>query len=331
MNTKYLLAPILIITLIMVNPFSQAMAYFSQAGNDTIPEQMKKVDETKRESDEFSEMERELEELDEASKESDTTKIRIGKMKIEVVEDGDDITINKDSEWEDDDEDWKDWGWDDDDSWTFHKRKRNKGFDPHWAGFSMGLNNYITADGSTTLPVEWQLLEVNTNNSFEVNLNFAEKGINLIKQRVGLVTGVGLKWNNYKFRNSNVVLNADSTALRISEDPTLKGKMSKLTTWYLIVPVLIEIQIPAGDEELYINAGVEGGLKISSHTKIKTDDKEKYKDKSDFFISSIDYRLTARAGYGDFGIYASYGMMPLFEKDKATELYPVAVGVTLNF
>lgn len=329
MNKYNLLPSALILTLMLIIPLTAA---FSQTENDTITKQMKKIEETSvEENDEFSDMERELQELDEASKESDTTKIRIGKMKIEVIEDEDDITINKDSDWEDNDDDWKDWGWDNDDSWTFNKKKRNKGFDPHWAGFSMGLNNYVTPDNSTTLPVNWQLLEVNTNNSFEVNLNFGEKGINLIKNRVGLVTGVGLKWNNYKFRNSNVMLNADSTVLQISENQDLKGKMSKLTTWYLTIPLLIEIQIPTGGDELYINAGVEGGLKLSSHTKIKTDDKEKYKDKSDFFISSLDYRLAARAGYGDFGIYAAYSMMPLFEKDKATELYPVAVGVTLNF
>lgn len=329
MNKFYLTPFILIVTLIIAIPFNSV---YSQTSNDTVPKNMKKVEEQPTdEVDEFSDMERELEALDEGMKESDTTKIRIGKMKIEVIEDDDDITINKDSDWEDDDDDWKDWGWDDDDSWTFHKKKKKNKFKPHWASFSMGLNNYVTPDGSTTLDPEWQLLEVNTNNSFEVNLNFGQVGLNLIKQRVGLVTGVGMKWNNYKFRNANTVLQTESGSLTVIESDEFKGKMSKLTTWYLMVPVLIEFQIPVGGDEIYLNAGVEGGLKLNAHTKIKTSDKQKFKDKSDHFTTSLDYRLAARAGYGDFGIYAAYSMMPLFEKNKGPELYPVAVGVTLNF
>ncbi len=304
---------------------------------DTLPEEMKKVsDDSTVETDEFSDMEQELEELDDDSKGSDTTKIRIGKMKIEVVDDGEDITINKDSDWEDDDDDWdndNDWSWNDDDSWTFHKKKnkdKNK-FEPHWASFSMGLNNFVTVDGETTMPEDWQLLEVNTNNSLEINVNFAQIGVNLIKQRVGLVTGVGFRWNNYKFRNPNTKLSSETGVLTVINDSLYNGKMSKLTTWYLTIPLLLEIQIPSGGEDFYLSAGVEGGLKLSSYTKRKSNDKKKDKDRSDFFTTSLDYRLAARLGYGDFGIYGAYSMMPLFEKDKAIELYPVAVGITFNF
>ncbi len=300
---------------------------------DTIPESMQKVStDTILEDDSFSDVEKELDELNMNSSEADTTKIRIGKMKIAIIEDGDDIIINKDDDWDNDDWD-EDWTWDDedwdDDDWSFHRKSDR--FRPHWAGFTMGLNNYVTADNSTSLPPELSLLAVNTNNSFEVNLNFAQVGLNIIKQRVGLVTGVGFKWNNYKYRNPNTVLSSDSTVLIFYENPTIKGEMSKLTTWYLMVPLLIEFQIPTRGKEFYISAGVEGGLKLSAHTKIKTTDKTKFKDFNDFFTTSLDYRLTARLGYGNFGIYAAYSMMPLFEKNHGPELYPVAVGVGLNF
>lgn len=328
MKPNKLICPILIITLLIIVPINQAKAY-NIPTNDTIPEGAAKVsaDDT---DDEFSSMEKELEELDSASK-GDTTKIRIGKMKIEVVEDGDDIIVNKDTDWEDD-QDWDDdWTWKNDDSWTFHKKRKSNSFDPHWACFSIGMNNYITADQSLSLPPDLQLLEINTNNSIEININFAEKGINLIKQRLGLVTGIGIRWNNYKFRNANTVLDTDNGVLGYSVNNDYVGKMSKLTTFYLTVPLLLEIQLPVGHEELYINAGVEGGLKLNAHTKIKTNDKQKSKNKNDFYTSIVDYRLTARAGYGDFGIYATYGMMPLFEKNKGPELYPVSAGVTFNF
>jgi len=300
---------------------------------DTIPELMQKIStDTTTQDNAFTTLEDELEQLDSDTNSSDTTKIRIGKMKIAIIEDGNDIIINKDDDWDNDDWD-EDWTWDDgdDENWTIHRSCKKDRFRPHWASFAMGLNNYVTADNSISLPTEWGLLEVNTNNSFEVNINFAQKGVNIIKQRLGLVTGVGFKWNNFKFRNTHTVLSSDSTVLKFEEKPEVNGKMSKLTTWYLMIPLLIEFQIPTHGKEFYLSAGVEGGLKLSAHTKIKTNDDKKFKDKSDFFTTSLDYRLTARLGYGNFGIYGAYSMMPLFEKNKGPELYPVAVGVSLNF
>jgi len=302
---------------------------------DTLPESMQKVKpETADEDKTFDSMEEELNNLDSASKKSDTTKIRIGKMKIAVVEDGDDIIINKDDDWDNDDWD-EDWTWkenDNDNDWTFHRKGNDGKFQPHWAGFAIGSNNYVNADGEMALPDGYELLEVNTNNSLEVNLNFAQIGLNIVKQRVGFVTGVGMKWNNYKFRNTNTVLSMDSGILTVSENPDINGEMSKLTTWFLTVPLLLEFQIPtAHGESFYLNAGIEGGLKLLAHTKIKTDTKSKYKDKNDFYTTSLDYRLTARLGYGNFGVYGAYSMMPLFVKDKGPELYPIAVGVSLNF
>lgn len=299
---------------------------------DTIPDLNQKVQsDAVVEDSTFTLIENELDNLNLENKSGDTTKIRIGKTKIAIIEDGNDVTISKSDDWNDD-EDWdEDWSWDNDDNWTFHKKSKKDKFRPHWASFTMGLNNYVTPDGTTTLPDDLNLLAVNTNSSFEFNLNFAQIGVNLIKQRLGLVTGVGFKWNDYKFRNSNTVLVSDSTPLYFYENTDMNGKLSKLSTWYLMVPLLIEFQIPTQGEEFYISAGVEGGLKLNAYTKIKTNDKSKYKDKKDFYTTSLDYRLTARLGYGNFGIYGAYSMMPLFEKDNGPELYPVAVGVTLNF
>jgi len=330
MNLKTIQITMLIVILTITQAYSTND--FCRINNsDTLPENMQKVSkDTISDENTFSNLEAELEAMDKKSKDNDTTRIRIGKMKISVVEDGNDIIINKEDGWDNDDWD-DDWTSEDDDDWTFHKKSDKSKFNPHWACISVGLNNYLAPDYETTLPAEWSLLEVNTNNSFEVNLNFAQVGLNIIKQHVGLVTGVGIKWNNYKFRNPNTMLSSDSTYLKVYENTDGNGKMSKLTTWYLTIPALIEFQIPTHGNSFYLSAGVEGGLKLSAHTKTKTDDKSKEKDKSDFFTTSLDYRLAARIGYGDFGVYGAYSMMPLFEKNKGPELYPISVGITLNF
>jgi hypothetical protein len=334
MNTKLIIVVTLLVSLTISTSF--ATSFYNEElvlTRDTLPDSMRKtVTEQPKGDTTFSTIEDELDQLDGGAKVNDTTKIRIGKMKISVVEDGDNIVINKEDDWDNDEWD-EDWTWKDNDKdWTFHKKNNDGKFQPHWASFAIGSNNYVNAENTLALPEGYELLEVNTNNSFEVDINFAQIGFNIVKQRVGLVTGVGMKWNNYKFRNPNTKLAMDTGVLTVSENTEIQGEMSKLTTWHLMIPVLIEFQIPtAHGESFYLNAGVEGGLKLLAHTKVKTDNKSKFKDKSDFFTSSLDYRLAARIGYGNFGIYGAYSMMPLFEKDKGPELYPIAVGISFNF
>lgn len=309
---------------------------FSFANNsrvfpDTIPEkntpEQRVVQDTA-----FGDLEQELKELNEDSTNSDTTKIRVGKLKIAVIDDGDDVVISrekdKDADW-DDWEDWDDdWGDSDDD---FSIGSLNKKFKPHWAGFYMGLNNYMTSDFSTDLPEDYEHLAVNTNKSYEVILNIAELGIPIVKHRIGLVTGVGFKWNNYKFKNTNVRLLSDSSYLTYEIDTVNDYSKSKLTVSYLTVPLLIEFQIPVQDNPLFISAGVEGGLKLGSHTKMKTNDGKKSKDKSDFHVSPYTLALTARLGYDWFSLYGSYSIQQLFQGTKSPELYPFAIGVGIVF
>jgi hypothetical protein len=36
-------------------------------------------------------------------------------------------------------------------------------------------------------------------------------------------------------------------------------------------------------------------------------------------------------GYGSWGAFASYSLMPLFDAGKTTEVYPLTFGLSLNF
>ena len=76
--------------------------------------------------------------IDENAK-GDTTKIRVGKKNIMIIEDDDD----KDFSWDDDD----DFSWDDDD-----KDYKGKKFKGHWSGMELGLNNYLNNNYELQLP-----------------------------------------------------------------------------------------------------------------------------------------------------------------------------------
>ena len=52
---------------------------------------------------------------------------------------------------------------------------------------------------------------------------------------------------------------------------------TKLAITYLNVPLLLEFQVPVNHNEgrLFVNAGIIGGVKIGSHTKVKYGDKKR--------------------------------------------------------
>ncbi len=220
----------------------------------------------------------------------------------------------------------------DNDDNFFTKRAKRRRFKGHWSGFEFGLNNYLTDDFSITPDEEY--MEINTGKSWNFNLNFAQVSVPLIRDRVGLVSGLGIEWNNYHFSNGNTIKRDPITHTIVPVPLTnMALKKNKLTTTYLTVPLLLEAQIgssPNRSERFAVSAGLIGGLKIGSHTKYKTSD-NKEKNKDDFYLQSLRYGFTARVNYNSFGLYFNYYNVPLFIEDKGSELYPFAAGLVISF
>jgi len=215
------------------------------------------------------------------------------------------------------------------------KRRRNRRrFTPHWSGVGFGLNNYVTSDYSTSLPPALSYMDLNTGKSFNFNINFAQLGLGL-SRHFGLVTGVGFEFNNYRFDGNNSITKDDQgVIIEYVPDPGIVFDKSKLATVYFVVPVILEAQVPVnGSKTLNLAAGMIGGVKVGSHTKMVyyDDGKQKIKDKNDFSLNEIRYGPTIRVGYNSFQIYGTYYMNGLFNEDKGPELYPVQIGIAFTF
>ena len=215
------------------------------------------------------------------------------------------------------------------------KRRRNRRrFTPHWSGVEFGMNNYLTSDYSTSLPPSLSYMDLNTGRSFNLNINFAQLGIGLTR-RFGLVTGVGFEFNNYHFDGNNSITKNDLGEIEsYFPDPGIVYDKSKLATSYFVIPLMIEAQIPVNrGNTLNLAAGVIGGAKIGSHTKVVfyDDGKQKVKEKNDFSLNEIRYGPTVRIGYDSFQIYGTYYMNGLFNENKGPELYPVQIGIAFTF
>jgi hypothetical protein len=231
-------------------------------------------------------------------------------------------------------------------------------FNGDWAGVGIGFNGYVNKDFNMDFPKEYEYLDLRMEKSIAVNLNFFEQNIPLAKnQKWGLVTGLGLWFNDYKFLRPTR-LSMDSSQLTGYLYDDISIRKSKISAIYLTLPVLFEFQTaPAYHKDgFHISTGVVIGARLSSHTKVyynelntpfnltrynpetgkyeaeytgvsPNDPKEHHY--GDWFLQPFKFDATVRIGWDFLNFWANYSLNTMFRKDKGPELYPWSAGITL--
>ena len=114
------------------------------------------------------------------------------------------------------------------------------------------------------------------------NLNLLEANLPIIKQNLGLVTGLGIEFNNYKFEGNNYIKKIDGKIAALVPADSLIFDKSKLSCSYLKVPFMIEYQTnsKSSKNSFHFGAGANLGLRLRSHTKYNyLEDGKKVKEK----------------------------------------------------
>jgi hypothetical protein len=193
------------------------------------------------------------------------------------------------------------------------------------------VNGLLNSDYVADYPAGASYLDLNYGRSTGVNLNFFEQNINLARQHLGLVTGLGLTWNNYRFANDNTILTHNGVFDGyLDTDPTKNYEKSKLTVAYLKVPLMLEFQTNSKmkTNSFHIAGGVVGDLRLWSHSKIKYNG-SKSKDKDDFYLNPFKLDAIAKIGWGYINLFGTYSFTSLIRTNKGPEVYPFEVGITL--
>lgn len=232
---------------------------------------------------------------------SDTTRIRIGQSEVLILSD------------EDDEEN------------GIVERKK---FDGHWGGVGLGLNLLTDNNYKLDMPVGYGFLDIKMSKSIALNLNIYEQNFNLVKDRFGLITGLGITFNNYHF-SQNIVLLPGQNSVSAVQDTVNDFIKNRLRVVYATLPIIFEVQ--TGEKtDLHFGAGMIMGLKIGSHTKqeYKTGD-VKFRDRTydDFNLNPFKADATVEIGWGIINLYANYSILPLFKTSKSPELYPLTFGI----
>ncbi len=210
-------------------------------------------------------------------------------------------------------------------------KKRTFYIPEYWGGLCIGTNGYLSASGSTKLPVGYDFLELNQGKSASVALNFEGFRFNLYQRKLHLVTGFGFEWNNFRF-TSDQTLDSDSNQVSAFASGLSYSK-NKLTASYLTVPLLVGYNTnPRSRKHFFLAGGLVGGLNIGAHSKQVFDIKGKtFKNKveDDFNLAPFRCDATVRFGYRRFTLFANYSLSALFRSGRGPELHPFSIGVKL--
>ncbi len=305
-----------------------------------LTEEMKKIyvtDSTMTRVDVFLEMDSTMISQDgEAS--MDSIKVKIGNMKIVILEDKDGnakgqkrmiiderVIINEDRDISFQDEDFQD-----DDCNNCISNTNNA----VWSGFGLTANGFLNAQDKLATASELGFLELDPARSIGVQLNLFEKRFPIIKNYLGVTTGLGIQWNRYALKGNYDITATNDTIFGV-ENTSVQYSKNVLSSAYLQAPLLLQINTNKNPSESWtIAAGIVGGIRIGGLHKTKWEvdgNQNKDKTKDDFNFRPFSASLMALVGYGDWNLYMTYNLTDVFNEGSALSMRGVNAGILLSF
>jgi hypothetical protein len=193
------------------------------------------------------------------------------------------------------------------------ENKINNFFPKKDFGLYLGVNGMLN-NGTVSANHRYQLKEWKSRYiamSFRKNLTL----IKTSKADLALSYGPELAIYNYRFLNSNVVLNKNGQTT--FEDAGFSTKKSKLVIPYLSFPVLVNF----GFKKSGVRIGIGGyaGYRIGAHTKVKSEEGNKEKIKNNYNLNNFKFGLTGEVGKKNgISVFARYDLNKLF---KSSQIY----------
>ena len=238
----------------------------------------------------------------------DSTVFRWGNSKIIVINSSDE---SKDVKWE--------------------SNKKSERWN-HFAGIDFGINGFLSPANSVSLQKEGEFMDLNYIKSIAIGINFLEFYIPIAKEKFGVLTGLGITFNNYDLARDYTIFSNGDTTMGLA-DPTKNIKKNKFKSTTINLPILLETNIGKGAKKsFHLAAGGMASYVLGAKTKQKykiNNQEFKEKQRTNFNMNPLRLSAHLRIGYGSFTLFADYSLTPFFDKKDGPELYPFTVGVSL--
>lgn len=222
-------------------------------------------------------------------------------------------------------------------NWDVHIGKNHWGNTWQSFNFELGTNNYLSdgkfpdADNANYSVRPW--------GSWYVGMSSIQR--TRMGKNFFLEWGIGLNWYNFKFQDDNLLITKGDDGVMFTNDDRFDSySKSKLTISYLTASLIPVIDF--GDnsskprmwdghgESFRIGIGPYVGYRIGSHSKLiyKDDgDREKDKDRSNFYLNNVRYGARLQLGYRSTDLFFNYDINELFSTGKGPKLNAFSFGV----
>ena len=216
----------------------------------------------------------------------------------------------------------------------FTKAQKKTKYHVHGSGLFAGFSNLSTRSLSQIGTVENAELKLS---SFEIGLTLFGMDAQLSRKYGWLFfAGVGFKVQQYNADRNQAFVELNDITVQIRAEDGIFYSKSRLVQWYMHLPIMFEYQkkLPRRSN-FFVQAGVELGLKLSSKSSVIYRNEQNKKIRETMGRGMNVNPLTADAkveiGFNNFALYARYGLIELFRKNRGPEVIPVAAGVIWHF
>ena len=157
------------------------------------------------------------------------------------------------------------------------------------------------------------------------------------KSKLSFATGLGINVSVTYLDLQQIISNdtgAASGAARFVPDSS-NFKRYKFVTTYIQAPFELRyFSNPVNRNKGFKAAiGIQVGTLLGAHTKALTSidgTNVKYKEDTKRYVSPWNFAATARVGYGNFALFASYNLTNVFKENAGPPITPASVGICLT-
>lgn len=210
------------------------------------------------------------------------------------------------------------------------KQKREYAMKSHIGGFGWGFATLT--DGVSINNVGGVQLDLNR--SYEYNYNIIEHITPIFFHYLGLSSGLGFSWRYYHLDNKTFLKEENNLVSVVAGDPASRYKYSRLSNWYLTVPLMLELQIfKSSKRKPYLAAGVNGNVRLTTNYKTKfvnSTGSTIYTKQKGMNVLPLSMDYVVQAGMGKISVYGKYSPIGIFESGKGPDVQHASIGFLIG-
>jgi len=213
-------------------------------------------------------------------------------------------------------------------------RGRSRRYSNDWnrwsvSGIGLGLNTLVEQSTSPRYPSEnYDLRPIG---SRYISLAVGQMPT-LARGRVAslkLYYGLELAWNNFMFEGNNTIRKeADGVAFPTIAQEVEKSKLTIATIGIPFVP-RVTFYSEGGRKVFHLGVGPYVNYRIDSYAKVKFEDDDKDRSRSNYYLNDVRYGLMAHIGIAKTSFFVKYDLNPLFQENRGPDVRALSFGISL--